>query len=283
MVILKTERLIANRDSLSTEAFARESATIAAEQRQVRAEFVFMMGGELAEELASDVTGISQLHEEAEAEAGDDILAGRLANRGRIELVRAIRAMSDANAALVAARPDSALRDERLALDHLQRAFSRTRYILRALTERERLDLSRRLTGTLTDATRDVRPVAESPSDPRLGALRGALANIAALSGLGGGGQAPSSHVSSIAQSVLRVDPGSERLQLVASTLTDAGTAMGRGEIDAARRLLDRAAIDLAAVVRGELMASPSGVQSLRSGRLDGALSDALRRGGGPR
>src|SRR5687768_18083792 len=48
-----------------------------AEQRRVRAEFVFMMGGELAEDVTG-VTGISELNEEEEAEAGDDILAGRL-------------------------------------------------------------------------------------------------------------------------------------------------------------------------------------------------------------
>src|SRR5687768_9947287 len=130
----------------------------AAEQRRVRAEFVFMMGGELAEEVTG-ATGISELNEEEEAEAGDDILAGRLANRGRVSLVRAIRSMSEADAKLGVIDVAGALAAELVALEHLQNAFSRTRYILRTLTLRERLDLTRRLTGTLTDATRDVRPV----------------------------------------------------------------------------------------------------------------------------
>src|SRR6185436_11886263 len=103
--------------------------SIAAEQRAVRAEFVFMMGGELAEEVLA-AAGLSNLDESAEAAAEEDIAAGRLANRGRLDLVRAIRSMSRANTALNATNLAQALKDERAALVYLQGAFSHARYIL---------------------------------------------------------------------------------------------------------------------------------------------------------
>src|ERR1043166_6240538 len=46
MVILKTERLIAKASSLPPDSVSAQAQLIAAEQRAVRAEFVFMMGGE---------------------------------------------------------------------------------------------------------------------------------------------------------------------------------------------------------------------------------------------
>ena len=49
MVILRTERLTASRPTMAEDEYRREAQGIAAEQRQVRAEFVFMMGGELAD------------------------------------------------------------------------------------------------------------------------------------------------------------------------------------------------------------------------------------------
>jgi hypothetical protein len=278
MVILKTERLLEQRASMSAEAFTEEARNIAAEQRTVRAEFVFMMGGELAQEVTGGEAGITELNEEEEAEAGDDILAGRLANRGRLELVRAIRAMSDAASELVATRVDSALKNERLALDHLQRAFSRTRYILRALTQRERLDLTRRLTGTLVDAGRDVRPIAEPTANPRIDALRAALADIAEVAGGEPSDVEISARVSGIAERVLRVDPSSEALQRVSAQLTDVAGALASGRAEASRAALDSAALGLAAVVRSELIKAPRGGTRSDVGRLEGALIDALRR-----
>jgi hypothetical protein len=83
--------------------YQREAEGIAAEQRQVRAEFVFMMGGELAD-FGLDTT---TLNEEVEAAGEGDLAAGRNANQGRADLIRAIRSMSRAAAHL--AGPDLAL------------------------------------------------------------------------------------------------------------------------------------------------------------------------------
>jgi len=61
--------------------------------------------------------------------------------------VRAIRLMSQAAKALTGGAVDAALPIERNALTALQRAFSKNRLILRALTKREQLDMTRRAGG----------------------------------------------------------------------------------------------------------------------------------------
>ena len=167
MVILKTERLLARKPSVSTGRRSRmRRLGLAAEQRQVRAEFVFMMGGELAEELV-DTSSLTELNEEAEAAGEADLAAGLLANQGRADLIRAIRSMSHAATSLNGSEVERALKEERQALVYLQRAFTRARFILRALTERERLDLSRRLTGVLAATARGARPAVETPVPPQ--------------------------------------------------------------------------------------------------------------------
>ena len=95
----------------------------------VRAEFVFMTGGEVVDEVE-------------EATASHELTEGRLENRGQSELVAAIREMSRAEARLNAADATAALVFERAALKALQRAFDRRRYLLRA-HPRARADRSR--------------------------------------------------------------------------------------------------------------------------------------------
>jgi hypothetical protein len=279
MVILKTQRLIARRDSLSRDAFTTEVLTLAAAQRQVRAEFVFMMGGELAEEVIA-AAGITDLNEEAEAAGEDDILAGRLANQGRVALLRAIRSMSRAAAALADADPTRALPAEQTALQHLQQAFARSRYILRALTQRERLDLARRLTGTLAGVMRDARPVPEPERDPRVIALRSVLADVAALGApMEFTAEAPAV-AARLAERVLRIDASDTALARVATRLSDAASTISRSRTQEAREHLQRAASELAAAIRAQLGAAPIGARALEAAQLDGALVDELRRRG---
>lgn len=277
MVILKTERLLARKKSTSAEDFAYEAAGLAAEQRQVRAEFVFMMGGELAEEL-TEAASLTELNEVAEAEGEADLAAGLLANQGRADLIRAIRSMSHASTSLNAAEVDRALKEERQALVYLQRAFTRARFILRALTERERLDLSRRLTGVLAALARGSQPASEPPSPARVVELRRALAAIAALMSDGDSTRARAARAATLAQSILSVDAGSERFQSIATNLGAASEALLAGRSDAARTHLDVAATSLAAVVRAELPPAPPARSAADTSRLDGALVDALRR-----
>ena len=123
---------------------------LAAEQRNVRAEFVFMMGGELAD--APDLGILTKLNEEAEAAPAKATCRRPSARTGAARAAAGHPSDEQrGDVADVDRRPRTALPDERAALVQLQRAFARTRYILRALTERERLDLSRRLTGVLAE------------------------------------------------------------------------------------------------------------------------------------
>src|SRR4029079_11226115 len=93
MVIVKTERLIARRASMAPADFADESQQLAAEQRKVCAECVFMLGGELADapEVAASMTDIN---EEEEAGRESDILAGHEANAGEVGVTLGIARVS---------------------------------------------------------------------------------------------------------------------------------------------------------------------------------------------
>ena len=281
MVILKTERLLARRGSMKSEDYKNEALELAAEQRKVRAEFVFMLGGELAD--APDVAAsMTEINEEAEAEGESDILAGRNANAGHVALLRAIRSMSRAAASLTVAELDPALPHERAALTQLESAFSHTRILLRALSTRERLDLSRRLTGVLTDAVREQHPSVEPPIDERGTRLRRALADLASIAGASTFNDSIASETSLVAERVLRVDAAARPLQEVARLLSDAGRAIAARQSENARTLLDRAATQLVAVLRGSALDAPSVQRSTEDARLAGALRDAARGGERP-
>ena len=275
MVIVKTERLAARRGALSAEAYGDSAKELAAEQRKVRSEFVFMMGGEIADESGQ---AVGDLNEEQEAEGESDLLAGRMVNRGRVALLRAIRSMSRAAGALTTADLPPALTHERAALTQLERAFSHTRIILRALTERERLDLTRRMTGALTDAMRDTRPAAETEPDARVTSLRRVLGDIATLSGMRQFNADVAVQASSLATATLRVDPSSKALQDASALLARASTAMTSGRSGDARTLLDSAATSVAASLRSGLPEASARGETIGLDRLNGALSDALRR-----
>jgi hypothetical protein len=276
MVILKTERLLASKATMTAEAYTAAAQDLAAEQRKVRAEFVFMMGGEVAD-APDPAASMTELNEQAEAEGESDLAAGRMLNRGRVALLTAIRSMSRASASLTTAGVAPALPYERDALSQLELAFSRTRILLRALTEHERLDLTRRLSGTLTDVTRDVHPSENPAADPRVTAVRGVLAGIASLAGTSRLDGSASAQASWLAERVLQVDPSDRALQTVASVLDSAATALARNNATDARDKLDRAATKLAAALWRDLLNAPAQGSSIIDSRLNGALTDALR------
>ena len=274
MVIVKTERLIAGRGAMPVEDFQREAHGIAAEQRQVRAEFMFMMGGELAD-AGLDPTS---LNEEVEAAGEDDLAAGRLANQGRADLLRAIRSMSRAAARLADFALTDALPHEKEALTYLQRAFSRNRYILRMLAERERLDDSRRLTGTLRDLARNARPASEAEPPPRVVALRRVLVDLAALGTSTLSADESARVVSALAQRLLTIDPASAELRDVATTLGAAARQPAALASPASRTAtLVPAATALAAAIRAQLPADSRRRANADLDALAGALASALR------
>jgi hypothetical protein len=277
MVILRTERLIAARRGLADSAVVDSSRVIAAEQRRVRAEFVFMMGGELEDDEALSGTLMVDEHEEAEAES--DLLAGRLQNRGRIEMQRAIRAMSRAATSLTSVALDVALTEERVALDNLMRAFSRSRILLRALSQRERLDLERRLSGSLAGAFSDSRRTAEAPTQARLRTLRALLAQVAGSTDLPR--DSAMRDLSSAAVQLVRIDPADDSLRSIAASLEQVANGPGgTGQ----RSDVEDVALRLAAHTRALLPAATEAHPTTYTAPLRGALVDELRvRGRGGR
>ena len=272
MVVLKTERLIAKRSTMSADSLLNEARELAIEQRRVRAEFVFMMGGELAEEITAE-NSMGDLDETHEAESESDLSAGRMANRGRAALLSAIRAMSRAATALNVAELDRALTHEKTAVVELEKAFSRTRYLLRAFTEREALDLGRRLTGNLEDARSSQRlPIAGS-EDERQARLRSVLQELTAVAASG----ATDSRLTDAATSLLEIDAGSKELQSVSAQLTRAARLVDN--LTERKRLLDSATLVLARSL-GASSATPITQlnQGIEARRLQGMLRD-LRQG----
>ena len=97
-----------------------------------------------------------------EAAHSDELAEGRLENRGRAEMVRAINFMSRAEAQLNDGRAKRRCAFERQALASLERALDRRRYFLRTLPDRSRIDTTRRLTGDRREARSWVRDRAAS-------------------------------------------------------------------------------------------------------------------------
>lgn len=225
MVIQKTERLIAQRSRLSAEVALEQSMQLAGEQRRVRAEFVFMMGGEFAEEAVITEDGVMELDEHEEAESEGDLAAGRMVNRGRSALLAAVRAMSRAAVALTTAELQAALAQEKTALTQLQEAFARNRFLMRALSEREQLDMTRRLTGAREGTSRERLPVTAAVLPAQQRALHTLLQDMLAQPSWDGAAAA------ALGQRVLQIDasaPTAQRIAARLATMGSSGSARGR-------------------------------------------------------
>jgi hypothetical protein len=128
--------------------------------------------------------------------------------------------MSRAEQALVAVNTASALAAAKAAVEALQRAFGRSRYILRTIPVGSRVDPSRRLTGELSDA-RDWRRDPNPPSlDRDTREARLLLARILDTASAVQDGRAIDRSVfTSLAEQALAIDPGAAIWQDVARRL----------------------------------------------------------------
>jgi hypothetical protein len=211
MLIMKTGRLTPRRSSMAVADFTEAAQNLAVEQRMIRAEFVFMLGGEVEDE-------------DVEAAQSNELQEGRLQNRGQRDLRAATVAMSQAEKLLTGANTADALTAERAAVAALQRAFSKDRYILRALGARSQLDQARRLTGNLSQAADWRRTPPDPATNRRLAQLDDLLRGIAELTA------APDardwrSHALVIAEQSLRIDPAAASLRQIATDLQRAAGA----------------------------------------------------------
>jgi hypothetical protein len=271
MVIVKTERLIAkaaSRQPPTADALLEEALMIAAEQRSVRAELVFMMGGHFEDEFA-------------EAEHEHEIAEGRLDNSGRADLGRAIRDMSRASAELTEVNLKVALEAEKAALAAMQRALSRRRFILRTLTQRDAIDDARRLSGSLTDAAQSRRASAVEEVPAHIVAVRAALVQLQTITAPG----APlaSGDADIVAAVVDRLLPHAgvdSRLVDIIGALSRAGESVAAERLAQARTDLTTATTGMSSLLESESVTS-IGAADAEARRLKGALADIQRRGGG--
>ena len=244
MVIVKTERLQQERTSLAPDVVMERARGIAVEQRMVKAEFIFLSGGEVEDEVV-------------EAEQSHELVEGRLENLGRAEMLRAIAAMTRAEERLNIGDTQQALVHERAALQALQRAFDRRRYFLRVTAERARIDASRRLTGKLDEAQSWTRSAA-AVRDDEIEARERELTNDLTRGPID----------AALAARVAALDPGSPEWQRLTQRLLSRNLAAQVQALDAVRDALRaRAAARLA----------PAADMTLRGGPSEGFLADATR------
>jgi hypothetical protein len=261
MLIVKTERLHRRRASLAAADVTEQAMNLAVEQRMIRAEFVFMLGGEINDE-------------EVEAEQSVELQAGRLQNRGQRDLRSATIAMSEAEKLLTGADTAAALVAERAAVAALQRAFSRDRYILRALATRSQLDPARRLTGSLGDAAGWRRVPAALPANRRLALLQDLLSGLAELSAARDESSSSRSRAAVLAEEAIRIDPSSASLRNAATELQRAAATIDSGARSAA---VAAAAVAAAAEARRAQAAAPLNAPAIAPA-VSGAFADAWLR-----
>lgn len=230
MIVLKIQRLLSKERSMLRAQVQETAANIAAEQRAVRANFIFLLGGEVEDE-------------EVEAETSHEIQEGRLANQARREIVNATVLMGRVERELAAVAARQALPPAQEAVKALQRAFGHSRYLLRALPSRVRIDPARRLSGDLASAadwTRALAPVAE---DPITAAARAALMDLVAVTrALDDPGRRTdvSAALTRLAERMLSM--GDRSIQTAARDVLAARDAIAAGQIESARGALQRAA-----------------------------------------
>ncbi len=215
MVIYKTEQLIASAKGAPAagrgDGWLQQNQLLAVEQRMVRAEVVFLGGGEVQDEVE-------------EAAHSHEVAEGRLENTGRAEMLRAINFMSLAEAQLNDGNAGAALVLEREALKSLERAFDRRRYFLRTLPDRSRIEPARRLSGDLKDARSWRREGHRPGAAPSLDQSRSLMRDLAMAAGSGAGIDA------GLAARVAALDPAATSLQQAAVALASAATVETRGE-----------------------------------------------------
>ena len=250
MIVLKIERLLARHRALTAEALREQVLTIAAEQRAVRGNFVFLMGGHVEDE-------------EEEAEQSHEIQEGRLQTSARAEISAAITHMTHAEQALTAAQLPAALPSAKAAVEALQRAFGRNRYFLRTIPVRNRVDPSRRLSGELAEARDWRREAHRAEPDAEAQAARALLARLLDLAPRLERESVPAAAATALAEAALAIAPADPEWQQIAQRL-QALSGPRPGEVEAEFRSVVKA---VAANIGRRSPAAPpdTGAGSLRS------------------
>jgi hypothetical protein len=286
MLIVKTERLIKQQAAMAAGEVTEAALNLAVEQRMIRAEFVFMLGGEIQDE-------------EVEAEESTELQEGRQQNRGQRDVRAATQAMSLAGRYLTGADLTPALAAERAAVAALQRAFSKDRYILRALATRSQLDLSRRLTGDLSQASDWRRRIEDAPANRRAAQLQDLLQALGALGqnapapdvagapdrtpvAAAGGKEDGRAAILVLAEQALRIDPDSAALRLASADLQRVADTWSTAPPEGRARAIQLIAAHVAEEARKAMATAAVPLRS-SAPALRGAFADAQHARRSPR
>jgi hypothetical protein len=262
MIVLKLERLRARERTIDRATLEQEIGNLAAEQRAVRANFIFLTGGTVEDE-------------EEEAEHSHEIQEGRLEHSARREIGRAIQHMTRAEQAMGAVNTAEALPPARAAVEALQRAFGRNRYFLRTVPVRSRVDPSRRLTGNLSEASSWRRELFAAPEAGSATRARVLLARLVELSPQIQRREVPAAALTAFAEEAISIDAASADWQGISRTLTRLRDA--RDESAAGRKaLVDQAAGAIASMLRKT--SAPATRRETATDRLRSAWRDAMER-----
>jgi hypothetical protein len=176
----------------------------------VRGNFIFLLGGHVEDE-------------EEEAAQSHEIQEGRLENTARRDINAAISQMTRVEQRITALEIGAALPPARAAVEALQRAFGRSRYLLRSLAVRGRLDPSRRLTGDLAEAAGWRRTAGEPPPPPHAG-IQSLLSVVLESVERSRAGQHPDAgRLLQIGELALKIDPSAAVWQGISREITAAG------------------------------------------------------------
>lgn len=192
-IIIKTEKLHAERPRLAQDELVRRASDIAADQRDFKNSFDDYIKIEGAGEDESASAGKTERSVEEQVRAAEDERTAthfhgipeppQGAPASVREMVYAIRAMWDAEDALSAGDTTRALVHEREALTRLKRAQASVRYIPPIVARSKPVDLKRRYAGELTEIKTRLERLARRPQAKDAAPLRAALADVYAALG----------------------------------------------------------------------------------------------------
>lgn len=185
-IIIHTEKLHNERARLSKDELVRRSNDIAAEQRDFKNSFndYIHIEGEGGDEGTSAVApSLEEQVRAAEDERTSPHFHGipeppTAAPTAVKEMTYAIRAMWDAEDALVNTDTTQALKFEREALARLKRAQGATRYVPPIVAQSKPVDLKRRYAGELEEIKTRLEKLARRPTSPASSSVRAALAEL---------------------------------------------------------------------------------------------------------
>jgi hypothetical protein len=184
-IIIHTEKLHNERARLSKDELVRRSNDIAAEQREFKNSFndYIHIEGEGVDEGSAVAPSLEEQVRAAEDERTAPHFHGipeppAAAPTAVKEMTYAIRAMWDAEDALVNADTMQALKFEREALLRLKRAQGATRYVPPIVAQSKPVDLKRRYAGELEEIKTRLEKMARRPTSPASASVRAALAEL---------------------------------------------------------------------------------------------------------